>query len=43
VAADLNQLARQVFDHCGHGDLVLVMGAGDVNGLFDRLQASLIA
>jgi len=43
VAADLNQLARQVCDHCGTGDLVLVMGAGDVNGLFDRLQASLIA
>ncbi len=43
VAADLDDLARQVCRHCRHGDLVLVMGAGDVNGLFERLEPSLIA
>jgi UDP-N-acetylmuramate--alanine ligase len=39
VAATLDQLAEQVCRHSRAGDLVLVMGAGDVNGLWDRLQA----
>ena len=38
VATDLDQLARQVCHHCQADDLVLVMGAGDVNGLWERLQ-----
>jgi UDP-N-acetylmuramate--alanine ligase len=39
VAADLDQLSRQVCQHCQAGDLVLVMGAGDVNGLWEQLQS----
>ncbi|MCP9772380.1 UDP-N-acetylmuramate--L-alanine ligase [Synechococcus sp. Tobar12-5m-g] len=39
VAANLDQLAGQVCRHCQAGDLVLVMGAGDVNGLWERLQS----
>ena len=37
-SADLNQLAEEVA-RCTHpGDLVLAMGAGDVNSLWERLQ-----
>jgi UDP-N-acetylmuramate--alanine ligase len=39
VATDLDQLAEQVIRHSQPGDLVLVMGAGDVNSLWDRLQS----
>ena len=39
VAADLDELSRQVCHHCQAGDLVLVMGAGDVNGLWEQLQS----
>jgi UDP-N-acetylmuramate--alanine ligase len=38
VAASLDELARQVALHSQQDDLVLAMGAGDVNGLWDRLQ-----
>ncbi len=39
VSATLDQLADQVARRSQPGDLVLVMGAGDVNGLWGRLQA----
>jgi UDP-N-acetylmuramate--alanine ligase len=39
VAASLDQLADLVARLSQRGDLVLAMGAGDVNGLWDRLQA----
>ena len=38
VAADLDDLARQVAAISQEGDLVLAMGAGDVNSLWDRLH-----
>ncbi|CAK6686993.1 MULTISPECIES: UDP-N-acetylmuramate--L-alanine ligase [unclassified Synechococcus] len=38
VAASLDQLAELVTTSTERGDLVLAMGAGDVNGLWDRLQ-----
>jgi UDP-N-acetylmuramate--alanine ligase len=37
VAASLDELAEQVASTSLAGDLVLAMGAGDVNGLWDRL------
>jgi UDP-N-acetylmuramate--alanine ligase len=37
VASSLQDLARQVARVSTSGDLVLAMGAGDVNGLWDRL------
>ncbi len=37
VADDLDALARLVQLHTEEGDLVLAMGAGDVNGLWERL------
>lgn len=40
VAASLEELARLVARQSRPGDLVLAMGAGDVNGLFDRLPVS---
>jgi UDP-N-acetylmuramate--alanine ligase len=36
---DLSDLARLVAEHSKAGDLVLAMGAGDVNSLWSRLQA----
>ncbi|CAK6687836.1 UDP-N-acetylmuramate--L-alanine ligase [Synechococcus sp. CBW1107] len=39
VSGTLDQLAEQVVRRSQPGDLVLVMGAGDVNGLWSRLQA----
>ncbi len=39
VAASLDQLADLVARLSQRGDLVLAMGAGDVNGLWDRQQA----
>ena len=36
---DLDQLAALVAEHSEPGDLVLAMGAGDVNSLWSRLQA----
>ncbi|MCP9917065.1 UDP-N-acetylmuramate--L-alanine ligase [Cyanobium sp. ATX 6F1] len=39
VSQDLLHLAEQVGRHSREGDLVLAMGAGDVNGLWDGLQA----
>ncbi|MEB3168575.1 MAG: UDP-N-acetylmuramate--alanine ligase, partial [Synechococcaceae cyanobacterium] len=36
---DLNELARLVAERSEAGDLVLAMGAGDVNSLWSRLQA----
>ncbi|MCP9850291.1 UDP-N-acetylmuramate--L-alanine ligase [Cyanobium sp. Morenito 9A2] len=39
VSQDLVHLAEQVSRHSCDGDLVLAMGAGDVNALWDRLQA----
>jgi UDP-N-acetylmuramate--alanine ligase len=38
VAASLDELARQVADASIEGDLVLAMGAGDVNSLWERLN-----
>ena len=38
VARDLDDLADQVVLSTMNGDLVLAMGAGDVNGLWNRLQ-----
>ena len=38
VALDLDDLAEQVVRNTRSGDLVLAMGAGDVNGLWSRLQ-----
>jgi len=38
VAASLDELAQQVSGHSRAGDLVLAMGAGDVNSLWDRLS-----
>jgi UDP-N-acetylmuramate--alanine ligase len=38
VAQDLDDLADQVVLSTVGGDLVLAMGAGDVNGLWNRLQ-----
>ncbi|MEI6829208.1 MAG: UDP-N-acetylmuramate--L-alanine ligase [Synechococcaceae cyanobacterium ELA445] len=38
VSQDLDHLAEQVGRHSKEGDLVLAMGAGDVNALWDRLQ-----
>ncbi len=38
VAESLDELTWQVADISRPGDLVLAMGAGDVNGLWDRLQ-----
>ena len=37
VTGSLEELAEQVADTSQSGDLVLAMGAGDVNGLWDRL------
>ena len=37
VAANLEELAAQVVIASREGDLVLAMGAGDVNGLWDQL------
>jgi UDP-N-acetylmuramate--alanine ligase len=37
VTGSLEELAKQVADTSQSGDLVLAMGAGDVNGLWDRL------
>jgi UDP-N-acetylmuramate--alanine ligase len=37
VTGSLEDLAKQVADTSQSGDLVLAMGAGDVNGLWDRL------
>jgi UDP-N-acetylmuramate--alanine ligase len=39
VAENLDQLAAQVADISRAGDLVLAMGAGDVNGLWERLAS----
>lgn len=38
VSTSLEQLADQVAAHSRPGDLVLAMGAGDVNSLWGRLQ-----
>ena len=38
VAETMDQLADLVADHSRPGDLVLAMGAGDVNSLWERLQ-----
>jgi UDP-N-acetylmuramate--alanine ligase len=38
VSANLEELADAVAQHSRPGDLVLAMGAGDVNGLWGRLQ-----
>ena len=38
VASSLDELARQVADASVEGDLVLAMGAGDVNSLWERLN-----
>ena len=38
VATSLDELARQVADASIEGDLVLAMGAGDVNSLWERLN-----
>jgi UDP-N-acetylmuramate--alanine ligase len=37
VAGSLEELAAQVASASREGDLVLAMGAGDVNSLWDRL------
>jgi len=39
VSASLDDLAVAVAEHSQEGDLVLAMGAGDVNGLWGRLDA----
>jgi UDP-N-acetylmuramate--alanine ligase len=38
VATSLDHLAELVAQASEPGDLVLAMGAGDVNGLWDRLN-----
>ena len=38
VADDLNQLTELVKQHSRQDDLVLAMGAGDINGLWGRLS-----
>ena len=38
VSSSLDELADAVARHSRAGDLVLAMGAGDVNGLWGRLQ-----
>jgi UDP-N-acetylmuramate--alanine ligase len=38
VAATMEELTEQVAARSGPGDLVLAMGAGDVNSLWDRLR-----
>ena len=38
VTASLEELTDAVVVHSQAGDLVLAMGAGDVNGLWGRLQ-----
>ena len=38
ASANLNDLALRVADCTRAGDLVLAMGAGDVNSLWERLQ-----
>ncbi len=38
-AQNLDHLARQIAASSSPGDLVLAMGAGDVNGLWERLEA----
>ena len=38
VAKDLDELTRLVKQHSREQDLVLAMGAGDVNGLWTRLS-----
>ncbi|MEB3168162.1 MAG: UDP-N-acetylmuramate--alanine ligase, partial [Synechococcaceae cyanobacterium] len=38
VADSMDRLAELVADSSRPGDLVLAMGAGDVNGLWERLQ-----
>jgi UDP-N-acetylmuramate--alanine ligase len=38
VAADMQHLAQEVATLSQDGDLVLAMGAGDVNGLWERLK-----
>ena len=38
VSTSLDKLAEQVVRRSRPGDLVLVMGAGDVNGLWSRLE-----
>jgi UDP-N-acetylmuramate--alanine ligase len=38
VSSSLDDLAEAVANHSRPGDLVLAMGAGDVNGLWGRLQ-----
>jgi UDP-N-acetylmuramate--alanine ligase len=38
VSSSLDELADDVASHSRPGDLVLAMGAGDVNGLWGRLQ-----
>jgi UDP-N-acetylmuramate--alanine ligase len=38
VAATMDQLAASISRDCRAGDLVLAMGAGDVNSLWDRLS-----
>jgi UDP-N-acetylmuramate--alanine ligase len=38
VATSLDHLAEVVAQASRPGDLVLAMGAGDVNGLWDRLN-----
>lgn len=39
VTSSLEDLAREIAEGTGEGDLVLAMGAGDVNSLWDRLTA----
>jgi UDP-N-acetylmuramate--alanine ligase len=39
ASRDLQELAQQVAQLTEAGDLVLAMGAGDVNSLWDRLQS----
>ena len=38
--ADMESLVEAVQEISNEGDLVLVMGAGDVNQLWDRMQAN---
>lgn len=39
VAATMDQLAERISHDCRPGDLVLAMGAGNVNSLWDRLSS----
>ena len=39
VTTSLDELAQQIAERTEAGDLVLAMGAGDVNSLWDRLTA----